>query len=158
MYDQIDLGKIQKSGFDLSHNVKGTGRIGRIIPTRCQEVLPGDRMKGSSSAAVQFEPLAVPMLANMYVRQEHFYVPNRIVWQNWDKFFTGGEKLDFTTPPPSFSIEGVFELLLPCFPPLIGCSGFGSFSPLSLRFNVDSSCYYVLVDDVDGSLDYSVIP
>jgi len=112
MYDQIDLGKIQKSGFDLSHNVKGTGRIGRIIPTRCQEVLPGDRMKGSSAAAVQFEPLAVPMLANMYVRQEHFYVPNRIVWKNWDKFFTGGEKLDFTTPPPSFdSVAGVLVAL-----------------------------------------------
>lgn len=111
MYDQIDLGKIQKSGFDLSNNVKGTGRIGRIIPTRCQEVLPGDRMKGSSSVAVQFEPLAVPMLANMYVRQEHFYVPNRIVWKNWDKFFTGGEKLDFTTPPPSFSMRDCFYAL-----------------------------------------------
>lgn len=111
MYDQIDLGKIQKSGFDLSCNVKGTGRIGRIIPTRCQEVLPGDRMKGSSAAAVQFEPLAVPMLANMYVRQEHFYVPNRIVWQNWDKFFTGGEKLDFTTPPPSFTLKSAVSAL-----------------------------------------------
>lgn len=118
MYDQIDLGKIQKSGFDLSNNVKGTGRIGRIIPTRCQEVLPGDRMKGSSTAVVQFEPLAVPMLANMYVRQEHFYVPNRIVWKNWDKFFTGGEKLDFATPPPSFTLSAVWTALqtyLPTF-------------------------------------------
>lgn len=116
MYDQIDLGKIQKSGFDLSNNVKGTGRIGRIIPTRCQEVLPGDRMKGSSTAVVQFEPLAVPMLANMYVRQEHFYVPNRIVWKNWDKFFTGGEKLDYTTPPPSFSMRSAWNAITQYLP------------------------------------------
>ena len=130
MYDQIDLGKIQKSGFDLSNNVKGTGRIGRIIPTRCQETLPGDRMKGSSTAVVQFEPLAVPMLANMFVRQEHFYIPNRIVWKNWDKFFTGGEKLDFTTPPPSFSVKAALAALLERYVPFI-------------NYNVTTGCYLI---------------
>lgn len=153
MYDQIDLGKIQKSGFDLSYNNKGTGRIGRIIPTRCQPVLPGDRFKGSSTAAVQFEPLAVPMLANMYVRQEHFYVPNRIVWKNWDKFFTGGEKLDFTTPPPSF--KSIYDVLT-----ALGLvdKGFIEF-PLK---NTDTMAYGWYVDTVTNSasdvrLDFNVL-
>lgn len=111
MYDQIDLGKISRSGFDLSWNNKGTGKIGRIIPTRCTEVLPGDRFKGSSAAAVQFEPLAVPILANMDVRQEHFYVPNNIVWRNWDKFITGGENLDDTSVLPSTSLYKIMMAL-----------------------------------------------
>lgn len=159
MYDQIDLGKIQKSGFDLSQNVKGTGRIGRIIPTRCQEVLPGDRMKGDSSAAVQFEPLAVPMLANMYVRQEHFYVPNRIVWKNWDKFFTGGEKLDYTTPPPTFSVKSAVDSFLSLLPPIIGFSSSVDNMP-ALQLRSYSSTvgspegYYVLNDDVDSSISW----
>jgi len=112
MYDQIDLGKISRSGFDLSWNNKGTGKIGRIIPTRCTEVLPGDRFKGSSAAAVQFEPLAVPILANMDVRQEHFYVPNNIVWKNWDRFISGGEKLDDASVLPTISIYSVMMALL----------------------------------------------
>lgn len=154
MYDQIDLGKIQKSGFDLSYNNKGTGRIGRIIPTRCLPVLPGDRIKGSSVAAVQFEPLAVPMLANMYVRQEHFYVPNRIVWKNWDKFFTGGEKLDFTTPPPSFqSIQGVFHVLKTLFGslsfadiPLLGDSMNPTTYGITLSYEIVQPIVNALVD------------
>ena len=111
MYDQIDLGKISRSGFDLSWNNKGTGKIGRIIPTRCTEVLPGDRFKGSSAAAVQFEPLAVPILANMDVRQEHFYVPNNILWRNWDKFITGGQNLDDTSVLPTTSIFDIMTAL-----------------------------------------------
>lgn len=111
MYDQIDLGKISRSGFDLSWNNKGTGKIGRIIPTRCTEVLPGDRFKGSSAAAVQFEPLAVPILANMDVRQEHFYVPNNILWRNWDKFITGGQNLDDTSVLPTTSLYKIMDAL-----------------------------------------------
>lgn len=111
MYDQIDLGKISRSGFDLSWNNKGTGKIGRIIPTRCTEVLPGDRFKGSSAAAVQFEPLAVPILANMDVRQEHFYVPNNILWRNWDKFITGGQNLDDTSVLPTTSLYKIMMAL-----------------------------------------------
>lgn len=112
MYDQIDLGKISRSGFDLSWNNKGTGKIGRIIPTRCTEVLPGDRFKGFSAAAVQFEPLAVPILANMDVRQEHFYVPNNILWKNWDKFITGGQNLDDTSVLPTTSIYKILIAFL----------------------------------------------
>lgn len=160
MYDQIDLGKIQKSGFDLSYNNKGTGRIGRIIPTRCQEVLPGDRMKGSSTAVVQFEPLAVPMLANMYVRQEHFYVPNRIVWKNWDKFFTGGEKLDFTTPPPSFSVKSAVDSLLYLLPPILGFSSSADIMPPLQLQNYEPTVgapegFFVWNDDVDSSISWN---
>lgn len=111
MYDQIDLGKISRSGFDLSWNNKGTGKLGRIIPTRCTEVLPGDRFKCSTQAAVQFEPLAVPILSNMFVKQEHFYVPNNILWKNWDKFITGGPNLDDTSVLPTFSLYKVLMAL-----------------------------------------------
>lgn len=101
---QINLGDHKKSGFDLSNNVLGTGRIGRIIPTRALHVMPGDTIKADSKVAVQFEPLAVPILANMDVKQEHFYVPYNVVWKNWDKFISGGEKLDYNGIVPNATI------------------------------------------------------
>ena len=101
---QINMGDHKKSGFDLSNNVLGTGRIGRIIPTRALHVMPGDTIKADSKVAVQFEPLAVPILANMDVKQEHFYVPYNVVWKNWDKFISGGEKLDYNGVVPNASV------------------------------------------------------
>lgn len=109
---QISMSDHKKSGFDLSNNVLGTGKIGRIIPTRALHVMPGDTIKQDSKVAVQFEPLAVPILANMDVRQEHFYVPYNIVWKNWDKFISGGEKMDYKGIVPNVSMIRIVEAVL----------------------------------------------
>lgn len=110
MLDQINLEKIPRSGFDLSFNNKGTGKIGRIIPTRCMETLPGDSIKGSSQAALQFEPLAVPILANMNVRQETWYVPNHILLDTWDTLISKGEDLSDNSKVGSFSLKQLWRI------------------------------------------------
>lgn len=111
MTAQINLGGHKKSGFDLSNNVLGTGKIGRIIPTRALHVMPGDTIKGDSKVAVQFEPLAVPILANMDVKQEQFYIPYNVVWRNWDKFISGGEKMDYQGVVPNKSMKQIAHAL-----------------------------------------------
>lgn len=111
MYDQIDLQKIPHSGFDLSYDCKGTGSLGRLYPVRCMNTLPGDRFKGSSQIAVQFQPLAVPMLSNMHMRSETFYVPNRLLWKNWESFIYGGQQLDDVSVPPTITFKSCFESL-----------------------------------------------
>ena len=112
---QINMGEHKKSGFDLSNNVLGTGKIGRIIPTRALHVMPGDTIKADSKVAVQFEPLAVPILANMDVKQEHFYVPYNVVWKNWDKFISGGEKLDYAGVVPNVSVRRMLSVIFNYF-------------------------------------------
>lgn len=109
MTAQVSVSDHKKSGFDLSNNVLGTGKIGRIIPTRALHVMPGDTIKQDSKVAVQFEPLAVPILANMEVKQEHFYVPYNVVWKNWDKFISGGEKMDYKGIVPNVSMKSIFQ-------------------------------------------------
>ena len=107
---QINVDNHKKSGFDLSNNVLGTGKIGRIIPTRALHVMPNDTIKADSKVAVQFEPLAVPILANMDVKQEHFYVPYNIVWKNWDKFISGGEKMDYKGVVPNTTMQAIVQV------------------------------------------------
>ena len=111
MTAQVNIGDISKGGFDLSFNNYGTGKIGRIIPTRAQAVHPGDSFKCDSKVAVQFEPLAVPMLANMEVKQEHFYVPYNTVWEQWDEFISGGEQLDYSKVVPNISMKSIMQVL-----------------------------------------------
>ena len=111
MYDQINLEQIPRSGFDLSHSVRGTGKLGRLIPIRNMETQPGDSIKGSTQIALQFEPLAVPMLANMRVKTEHWYVPFNTLWKDWDKFITKGQDLSDDSSVPTFTFKKAFNLV-----------------------------------------------
>lgn len=120
MLDQINLEQIPRSGFDLSYSTKGSGKIGRIIPTRCMECLPSDSIKGSTQAALQFQPLAVPILANMRVKQETWYVPNHILLDNWDTFITKGQDLSDNSILPSFSLQVFLRDVLPLYCVLFG--------------------------------------
>lgn len=108
---QIDVDRQQKNGFPIPCDFFTTGKIGVLYPTQALPVTYGDHIKNTSSVALQFNPLAVPIMANMFIKQEHYYTPRNCVWQNWDNFISGGEDLTFTTPPPSFSMQQLFNKL-----------------------------------------------
>lgn len=115
MYDQINLEQIPRSGFDLSYSVRGTGKLGRLIPIRNMETQPGDSIKGSTQIALQFEPLAVPMLSSMRVKTEHWYVPFNTLWKDWDKFITKGQDLSDDSSVPTINFKEVFNLVSSLF-------------------------------------------
>ena len=93
----------QYSSFDLSYEYKGSGDFGQLMPVFVQDVLPGDRFNVSTEVMVRFAPMVHPVLHRMDVYMHYFYVPNRIVWDDWEDFFTGGD--DGTAAPtfPTFA-------------------------------------------------------
>lgn len=101
MVEQVNLGQIPTSSFDRKNHNFMSGKLGKIIPTRWDEVYPADRIKGSTTIVANFEPLAGPILGNMVCKQESFYIPMDAVWKNAYKFFTG--KHGFDSPIPSLS-------------------------------------------------------
>lgn len=109
--EQVSLGSLDKSSFVQDYNVRGTGNLGKLIPIRAYSTLPGDQIKSNTSLAVNFQPLAVPMLDNMYLKYENFKVPYRIVWDNWEEFWTKGEDLKSVLRPPTISIQDIFSFL-----------------------------------------------
>lgn len=98
MIDQIDLRGVPHSGFDRSNHNYGTGKLGTIIPTRLDEVYPGDRIKGRPQDVTNFEPLAAPLMGSMVLKQESFFVPYHLLWKNAYKFFTGKNGFDGLMP------------------------------------------------------------
>ena len=64
--------------------------MGQLIPVMCDEVVPGDIFKIGSQAVVRFQPLVAPILheINMYVH--YYFVPYRLLWDDWEDFITGG--------------------------------------------------------------------
>lgn len=106
--DQIDLRQVPHSGFDRSNHNYFTGKLGNIIPTRLDEVYPGDRIKGAPTLVANFEPLAAPIMGSMVLKQESFFVPYIQVWKHAHKFFTG--KNGFNEPIPSVSPKHIFDV------------------------------------------------
>lgn len=91
---------MRRNKFSLSHYKLLTMDMGQLIPLTWYEVLPGDTIQQSTSALVRVSPLLAPVMHPVIVRLHHFYVPNRIIWDDFEDFITGGEDgLDNTTHP-----------------------------------------------------------
>lgn len=86
--------------FDLSYEKKMTCDMGQLIPVMCDEVIPGDLFKIGNQAVIRFQPLVAPVMheINMYVH--YFFIPYRILWDDWEDFITGGTDGSFDEPIP----------------------------------------------------------
>lgn len=63
---------------------------GHLVPIGMQEVLPGDTFDHSTSALIRVAPLATPVMHPVRARIHHFFVPYRLIWNDWENFITGG--------------------------------------------------------------------
>ena len=79
--------------------------MGRLVPIMCEEVNPGDKWSVSSNFVIRFAPMIAPLMHNIDVFVHFFYIPNRILWKNWELFITGGElgNSDIVFPQISFT-------------------------------------------------------
>ncbi len=76
--------QIPRSVFDRSHNWKGAFDEGKLIPFFVDEVLPGDTFQLSTSMLCRLATPIVPIMDNLYLRTEFFFVPNRLLWDHWE--------------------------------------------------------------------------
>lgn len=72
--------------FDLTHDVKFTTKFGMLTPVCCMEALPGDRFKLGAESLIRFQPLISPVMHRFDATIHYFFVPNRLLWKNWEKF------------------------------------------------------------------------
>lgn len=85
-FDQIPKAEIQRSSFDRSHGYKTTFNAGSIIPFFLDEVYPGDTFNLRMTALARIATLIKPPMDNMFLDTHFFFVPMRLLWQNWEKF------------------------------------------------------------------------
>lgn len=93
--------KLQSNLFDLSHDVKLTLDMGNLVPILALECIPGDRHKISCESLLRFSPMITPVMHRYDVTMHYFFVPNRILWDNWENFITN-TKLSQTGELPAF--------------------------------------------------------
>ena len=91
IFDRILVKRPKRSLFNLSHEVKLTGNMGWLYPILCQEVIPGDTWKINSEVLCRFAPLTAPIMHRVNLKMNYFFVPMRLIWDEWETFITGGE-------------------------------------------------------------------
>jgi hypothetical protein len=93
LFNSIKLQRPKKNVFDLTHDVKLSAEMGNLTPILTLECVPGDKFDIGCESLIRFAPMIAPVMHRMDVSMHYFFVPNRILWDNWEKFITGNDEV-----------------------------------------------------------------
>jgi hypothetical protein len=85
-FSMIPRADIPRSSFQIQTAHKTTFDSGYLIPVYVDEVLPGDTFNLKMTAFARMATPLFPVMDNMYLDSFFFFVPNRLLWSNWEKF------------------------------------------------------------------------
>ena len=80
--------------------------MGELVPIGLTEVLPGDSLQQATSLLLRVSPLLAPVMHPVHVRVHHWYVPHRIVWDDFEDFITGGPDGNNSSTFPTITLSG----------------------------------------------------
>nr|QXN72832.1 MAG: major capsid protein [Microvirus sp.] len=126
----IENAGVPRSRFSGSWTRKTTFDAGLLVPILVDEVLPGDHLSYDVTAYVRMATPLFPLFDNQRIDSFFFFVPNRLVWDNWAKFMgeqeEPGDSVAYTipqlvSPPGGFPAHSLADHF--------GLPGEGQFSP-----------------------------
>ena len=107
-HSEVPRVSIPRSSFNRSHGHKTTFDADGLYPILVDDIIPGDTFNCNVSFVVRLtSPTILPVMDNMYLDTFFFFVPYRLVWDNWEKFCGAqddpADSIDFTIPSVSLS-------------------------------------------------------
>lgn len=90
IFNSIRLKRPRRNVFYLSYENKLTANAGELVPIMCKPVVPGDKFRVNTEMLVRLAPLVAPMMHRVDVFTHYFFVPNRLLWNQWEDFITKG--------------------------------------------------------------------
>ena len=158
--------EIQRSTFDRSHGLKTTFDADDLVPILIDDIIPGDTFNVSCDVFARLATPIHPIMDNIYLETFFFFVPYRLVWDNWEKFCGAqddpGDSIDFTIPIRDTGNVGIGNLYdyfgLPTESPGVGEHNILPFRAYNLIWNEwfrDENLQDSLVVNTDDGPDTS---
>jgi hypothetical protein len=102
-FSEVPRADIPRSSFNRSHGHKTTFDADWLIPIFVDDVIPGDTFNVNVNHFARVgSPLIHPLMDNLYLETFFFFVPYRLVWDNWEKFCGArvdpDDSIDYTIP------------------------------------------------------------
>ena len=101
---QAPQARLGRSQISLRHTHKTSFDAGYLIPYLVEEVIPGDTFTCKLTLFGRvFSPLDAPIMDDIEMGIDFFYVPNRLLWDTWEEFLgahdqAGAQDQEFTIP------------------------------------------------------------
>lgn len=101
-FSMVPRADIPRSVFQRDSGYKTSFDAGYLVPVFVEEVLPGDSFNVKMTAFARLATPLLPFMDNLFLDSFFFFVPNRLVWDNWQKFMgeqiNPGDSIDYTVP------------------------------------------------------------
>lgn len=91
LFTKVAVKVPKRNAFGLSAENHMTANLGALYPSLVQECFPGDDFRIKTEASIKLAPLVFPVMGRIDVYFHTFFVPHRLLYENWEKFITGGE-------------------------------------------------------------------
>lgn len=98
---------IRRNKFKFSPYKLATCNLGQLIPIGWFPVLPNDMVGMNTKVFLRASPLVAPVMHQIDVRVHHYYCANRVLWDGWEEFWTGGEDGMNTDTIPQLNTTGI---------------------------------------------------
>lgn len=101
-FTMIPKADIPRSSFDCQSTHKTTFDAGYLVPVYVDEMLPGDTFRLNMTAFARLATPINPIMDNLHLDSFFFFVPNRLIWSNWQKFMgqqaNPGDSISYVVP------------------------------------------------------------
>ncbi len=109
--------RLKRFNHDLSFMHNLSADMGYLVPIAAVDVLPGDQFQHATSLLARVAPLAKPVMHPVEIRVHNWYVPNRIIWDEWEDFITEADtQLTYPTNTITSAAAGVLYDHMGCEP------------------------------------------
>lgn len=94
----------KRSKFSLSNYKLLSMKMGYVVPVNLTEVLPGDSIQQSTGVFMRLAPMVAPVMHPVHMTVQHFFVPARLLWDDFEDFITGGPSGADVSVPPTVTV------------------------------------------------------
>lgn len=81
---------MKRSKFNLSYLNSTTADAGYLVPVYYEDCLPGDKLRIGFESFVRCQPILSPLMHQVNLYMQYWFVPYRLLWDRWTEFITGG--------------------------------------------------------------------
>lgn len=93
----------------LSHEHKFTCQMGQLVPFYLEDIVPGDTFKVNSDILTRITPLLAPIMHRVDVQTFYFFIPYRLLQDNFEEYITKGFQGTSVVPPPRITSPDVSD-------------------------------------------------
>ena len=105
IFNSVPLPKIKSSWHKENHDVLITFNYGGLYPLLCEKVSPGERWIVDLEQMIRTMPLSAPVYGRSKVKVDAFFVPTRLIWDDFEEFITLGITGQATYTPPTIEVD-----------------------------------------------------